>query len=506
MATRSTNQQLFGSLVSRRTVLQTMLGATAAAMSADILFPRAGAALADPADNPNLVVQWNNAALQAIRDTHPGPPMTARALAVVHTCMYDAWAAYDSIAIGTQPVSNLRITSRRSPDAQREAVSFAAYRALADLFPTERQRFDGLMTTLGYDPGNISSDASPPGVGNVCARAVLAFRHGDKSNQLGDLHWPPYSDWTGYQPINPAEPAPLIDPNRWQALLVSDGNGGEVTQSYVGPHWGLVTPFALTSGAQLRPAGPATTVFGPGTSPSADYAAEVDQILGYSAGLSDEQKVIAEYWKDGPRSEQPPGHWCLLGQYVSARDRHSLDDDVKMFFALTNALLDAGIAAWDAKRAYESVRPVTAVHWLYGSQMVTAWGGPCQGTRQILGSSWEPYQPATIVTPPFPEYISGHSTFSAAAAEVLKIFTGSDAFGVSTVIPARSSSVEACTPAAPITLSWNTFSDAASQAGISRRYGGIHFETGDLAGRAVGRQVGALAWEKARAYFEGRRR
>jgi hypothetical protein len=491
-------------VLSRRTMLRAVLGAAATAAYGRILLPTGGLAAGEPDGGSNVVLRWNQAALQAIRDTHPGPPMTARALAVVHTCMYDAWAAYDPVATGTQLGTGLRVTSRRSLANKAKAVSFAAYRALVDLFPTESPLFDAVMNSLGYDSADTSSDMTPAGIGNVCARAVLVFRHGDRSNQLGDLHWPPYSDWTGYQPINPPEPAPVVDPNHWQQLRVSNGQGGYVTQTCIGPHWGLVTPFALTSGAELRPTGPATTAFGPGTSPSREYVAQAEQLLGYSAGLTDIQKVIAEYWKDGPRSEQPPGHWCLFGQYVSARDHHELDDDVKMFFALTNAVLDAGIAAWDAKRAYDSVRPLTAIHWLYGEQPVTAWGGPCAGTRQISGASWEPYQPVTIVTPPFPEYISGHSTFSAAAAQVLRQFTGSDAFGASATFAAHSSSVEPCTPAVPITLTWDTFSAAADQAGISRRYGGIHFEDGDLAGRAVGRQVGTRVWTKASSYFNGR--
>ena len=108
------------------------------------------------------------------------------------------------------------------------------------------------------------------------------------------------------------------------------------------------------------------------------------------------------------------------------------------------------------------------------------------------------------MTPAFPEYLSGHSTFSAASAEVLKAFTGSDAFGNSVVVPAGSSRIEPRqTPAQSVVLSWPTFSDAADQAGLSRRYGGIHFERGDLAGRAVGRQVGARVWEKSLTFFNG---
>jgi hypothetical protein len=108
------------------------------------------------------------------------------------------------------------------------------------------------------------------------------------------------------------------------------------------------------------------------------------------------------------------------------------------------------------------------------------------------------------VTPSFPEYISGHRTFSAAGAEILKRFTGSDAFGAGYTQPARTSRVEpGTTPAQDVTLSWPTFSEAADEAGISRRNGGIHFEAGDQVGRLLGRQIAAQAWEKAQSYFNG---
>lgn len=175
-----------------------------------------------------------------------------------------------------------------------------------------------------------------------------------------------------------------------------------------------------------------------------------------------------------------------------------------MFFALTNAIFDAGVACWDTKRAFDSVRPVTAIHFLFAGQQVNAWGGPYQGTRLINGRDWQPYQAATVVTPPFPEFFSGHSIFSAAGAETLYRFTESDNFGGSFTQKAGTSRVEpGAVPATDITLSWATFSDAADQAGISRRYGGIHFEQGDLVGRALGRQVAAQAWDRAQAYITG---
>src|SRR3989454_1615427 len=113
-----------------------------------------------------------------------------------------------------------------------------------------------------------------------------------------------------------------------------------------------------------------------------------------------------------------------------------------MFLAMTNAIFDGGIVAWDCKRAFDSVRPVTAIPYLYASQQIMAWGGPGKGTQLIYGQNWIPYQPSTFPTPPFPEYISGHSTFSAAGAEILTLFTGSDEFGDSVTLPAGSSKIE----------------------------------------------------------------
>jgi hypothetical protein len=259
-----------------------------------------------------------------------------------------------------------------------------------------------------------------------------------------------------------------------------------------------VTPFALVSAAQLRPSeGPAK--FG-----SDRYRSQANELLELSAGLSDEQKMVAEYWADGPHSELPPGHWDLFAQFVSRRDRKGLDADVKLFFALTNAIFDASICCWDNKRAFDSVRPITAIRYLFRGQQVRAWGGPYRGPQLINGEDWFPYQAATFPTPPFPEYSSGHSTFSAAGAEILRLFTGSERFGASVTFAAGSSKFETgAVPAHDVTLRWATFREAADQAGMSRRYGGIHFEHADLDGRKAGRLAAQQAWAKSMSYFNG---
>src|SRR5438105_9535717 len=124
----------------------------------------------------SVVVQWNEAALQAIRRTHPGPPMVARALAVAHTATYNAWAAYDAHAVATRSGGTLRRPPNERTEANKErAVSFAAYRALVDLFPTEQAVFDSAMRQLGFDPSDRSTDVTTAaGVGNTAAAAVLA--------------------------------------------------------------------------------------------------------------------------------------------------------------------------------------------------------------------------------------------------------------------------------------------------------------------------------------------
>jgi hypothetical protein len=177
-----------------------------------------------------------------------------------------------------------------------------------------------------------------------------------------------------------------------------------------------------------------------------------------------------------------------------------------MFFLVANAQLDASIATWGYKVDFDYVRPVTAIHELFAGQMIEAWAGPELGTDLIPAEDWQPYQAATVVTPPFAEYVSGHSTFSAAGAQVLKRFTGSDVFKFSVTIEEGSSRVEPGeVPDHDVTLSWATFTEAADEAGVSRRFGGIHFVDGDLEGRLLGRKIGDAVYERATRLFEGRR-
>ncbi|NJN54471.1 MAG: vanadium-dependent haloperoxidase [Anaerolineae bacterium] len=510
-----------------------------------------------PQPPDNLVVLWNEAMLAAVRNGPPRPTVIARSLYMVHAAMFDAWAMYDGTAVPTTLDPTLRRPAAEHSDAYKgAAVSQAAYQMLLALFPDYEKNsyaFSNLLNELGYTIVSKADPASPEGIGYLAAQAVLVDRANDSANAANN-----YAEVVSqtfpelYVVQNSADPnaenAPGhagFNPNHWQPLRVPTGVQKDVAgwpmvdqanpdtfkdQAFLTPHWGAVRPFALSSGNQFRPhmppqAGstePYTDALGQTMSNDEAYNQQVDEILNLSANLTDEQKVIAEYWADGPRSETPPGHWNALAHGISFRDGHTIDEDIKMYFALNGALFDGSIAAWEAKRFYDYVRPASAIQHKYAGQLVEAWGGPDQGTQLIPGETWRPYQSLTFVTPPFAEYVSGHSTFSAAAAEVLTRFTGSNQFydGVTVlydedynrdgipdmlgqhVTPIRGNMFEG-SPADVVTLQWSTFQEAADEAGISRRYGGIHFQDADLFARQMGTQIGAQAYSLAEKYWQG---
>lgn len=148
--------------------------------------------------------------------------------------------------------------------------------------------------------------------------------------------------------------------------------------------------------------------------------------------------------------------------------------------------------------------PGTVIHYAFKGQTIRAWGGPGVGTVSVLGENFGTYQSATFITPSFPEYLSGHSTFSAAAAEVLKRFTGSDNFGLTVNFAKGSSTLEpGLVPPQATSQTFATFSDAVTSAGFSRLTGGIHFMQGNLDAQAMGRRVGPVVFDKAQTYING---
>ncbi len=423
------------------------------------------------------------------------PTILSRQMAIVTTCMYDAWAVYDRRARPT-----LEEPHRQGTRAEQEtAIAWAAHEALRDQFPTYR--------------GRLAEDESAPArLGRSLAHRLLEARHHDGANQLGDEvggEAGAYADYTMYRPINPNDR--VLDPNCWQALPFADGQGGVRYPQFLTPHWYRVKPFALQSARQFRPEPPPR--YG-----SAELKADVDECLHLNANLSVEEKALVELMRDGPKSTGQSGHWLHFARMVSRRDHNDLDQDIKLYFTVANVCMDAFIAAWDSKRVYDSSRPFTLIRYYYKGQKVRGWLGPGLGVGEIDGSQWIPYSPASFVTPPFPGYVSGHSCVSGAAAEALKLFTGSDRFEAEeerqageltepgfdcpTIqqVDGQAGGQESCF----VRLHLPTFSQAAEMAGRSRVLGGYHIQADNRAGLRLGRDVAGYSWPIYRAYFEGK--
>jgi len=372
----------------------------------------------------DVVTEWNNASLDAIRDGHTPPPIASRSLAILHVSIYDA---VNGIARTHEPYL---VPSAVPASASREAAaSAAAHQALVNLFPASTSSFDALHAAiLAVIPDGPQKTA---GIvwGEFVANQILAARANDRS----DANVPPPGG-SGPGVWVPTPPAFL---------------------PYLLPQWGFVMPFGMTSSSQFRPPGP----------PSLDsqrYAADYDEVkeLGAAVGSTrtEDQTEIALFWADGAGTETPPGHWNSIAQTIATAQSNTLEENARLLALLNIAMADAATCAWDAKYTFHFWRPVTAI----------AFAEP--------ELNWMSF----IVTPPFPDYVSGHSTFSGAAATVLALFYGTDDLPLTTgsdFLPG-------------VYRSFATCLDAAEEAAMSRLYGGIHFRSANEDGLQAGISIG----------------
>lgn len=442
----------------------------------------------------NIAYKWSEMAITATaNDTDrfkPRPTITSRYLGLIFVAIFDAWSRYDEKAI---PVYSNNV-ERRSKNEQslknkEIAISYAAFGAMNEYYYADKKLFERFMIELGLDPNNKSLDPNTPeGIGNLAAKAVIEARKNDGANQYGEekgSNGQAYFNYVGYEPIN--SPDKSVDVNRWQPKYFSDGNGGKFAPSCLTPFWDKVKPIALKSGDQFRPGLPPKIG-------SKQLEKEVQEVIEMQANLTDYQKALVEFMRDGPQSVQQAGHWLKFAQDVSRRDNHTLDDDVKMFFYNQVVAMDAFIASWDSKMFYDYARPYALVHKYYGNQKIKAWGGEGKGIIEINGKQWRPYSPETFLCPPFPSYVSGHSTISGGCGEALKIWTGSDTFGSSAELVAGAMT-EPDNLGEKITLEFPTFTETAEMAGISRVLGGYHIQSDNVAGLELGRNVAKEAWK-----------
>jgi membrane-associated phospholipid phosphatase len=388
----------------------------------------------------DVVTDWNSAALDAIRVNKTPPPMAARNLAILHASIFDAC---NGIGQNFQPYF---VADKPAGVASKEtAIAAAAHQVLLNLFPAQQAGFDAAYNNSLAKISTKSTDESKKtGIawGEFVAAEILSWRSHDGSDAVVD-----YTPGSGPGVWIPTPPAFL------PALY---------------PNWPFVTCFALTDGSQFRPPRPPRL-------DSAQWAFDFNltKILGRrdSTNRTPEQTEIALFWSDGAGTVTPPGHWNVIAQQIANQRGNTLEQNARLFALLNIALADAGIAAWDCKFAYNFWRPVTAI------PNAAADGNP----DTAPDAAWLPL----LVTPNFPEYISGHSTFSGAAATVLADFYGTDNLAFTSVSDGLPG----------VTRGFNSFSAAAAEAGMSRIYGGIHFMSANERGLLCGAQIGDYAAE-----------
>jgi hypothetical protein len=335
---------------------------------------------------PSAVTQWIELELSTIASHRLNPPRASRELGHLSAAMYLA-----ALAGGT---------------SRDQAVAGAAARVLTYFHADDAAPIDALAKQLA----DTTSPAFRVGrlIGNVLIRR--AERDG------GDAVWPAGTEPTGdpfWVPTPPANVYPPLEPlaGAWRT-------------------WNLRT------GSQFRPGPP--PAYG-----SARFLEEMSEVYAVSRSLTDEQKRIADFWADGAGTVSPPGHWNAIAVDLVEDAGLSTLRTARLFATLNTAQADAFIACWDAKYAYWSLRPITAI-------------------RRLIDPSWASY----IATPPFPSYVSGHSTTSGAAATVLAGF-----------FPRRAAEVAAL----------------ADEAAVSRLYGGIHYRSDNVVGLGLGRRIGQVA-------------
>lgn len=386
----------------------------------------------------DIVTDWNDAALNAIRATGTPPPKASRALAMAHLAVYDA---VNSISInheaylGYQPLSG--------PTSMQAAAAQAAHDVLASLFtaPAQTAAFDTLLNTHLSGVADPVQKANGVTLGTNAANAMLSSRVADHSNDI----------------VNYVNPLPGTI-GVWTPTPAGFAN-------YLLPQWKDVTPFAMTSGSQFQPPGPPAIN-------STQYTASYNEVksLGSKTGSTRtaDQTDVAYFWADGAGTATPPGHWNLITQQIASIQGLNLEQNSRLFALLNMATADAAIAAWDAKFDAALWRPVTAIQLDDGNPSTLA----------------DPTWTSLLPTPPFPAYTSGHSTFSAAAGGVLSDYFDTDSLNFSVVTE------DTLNLAPGYTRNFTSISDAVDEAGMSRIYGGIHFQFDNEDGKIAGAQIG----------------
>ena len=397
----------------------------AIALSALILFSPATV-------RADTVLDWNVTALKAISTAPINPPLEARNLAIVHAAMFDAVNSivgeFHAYAV------ELAAPNGASPDA---AAAAAAHFALVQVYPAQQAMLD-----TAYAASLASIPDGPPKtdgitVGETVAAQILAIRASDGA---GAAIAAPYTPGTAPGNWMPTPPAflPALDPG-----------------------WGSVRPFFLEEGSQFRPGPPPALT-------SAQYTRDFNEIKQIGSANSttrtQAQTDLAHFW-----SLPAPRYWNPAARQVAIAQGLTLSQNAHALALLNLAGADALVACWDAKFTYNQWRPVT------GIRAADTTGNP--GT--IADPNWTPL----LVTPWFPDYIAGHTTYAGASEEVLEHLFGRQPGVVMTLT----------SPVTPgVIETYATFEDIADAVVEARVVGGIHWRTSSVRGKRVGEHVGAF--------------
>ena len=412
-----------------------------------------------------MVLEWNALLLQTFANEAAAatPPGNSRTMGMLGGAVFDAvnsvnrqYSAYLGYFDPVTPGVGIDLSAAAA--AAAHSVLTAIYQDLHGAGNAYQSSFDSLFQSQLSVLADTPARTRGIEVGQAAAQAMIAARAGD-----------------GWNATSSYQPQPLGTVGRWQPGD-STGAWGADAGSFIKPQWAEVTPFALTSPNQFRPAGP--NGFGNLANyqnwiNSAAYVADFNQVktlggLNSSVRTAD-QTNIAYFWMDGPGTASPPGHWARIAAGISAERGLTIEQNARLFGLLGLGMADAGIAAWEAKVYYDTWRPMYAIN------TANADGNPLT----IQDASWAPLIP----TPSFGAYVSGHSTFSMTGATILGQFFGSDAItftthSESTMLPSG------------YTRTFGSFTEAAYEAGMSRIYGGIHWMSDNVDGTALGQNVG----------------
>lgn len=402
---------------------------------------------------------------QAVSPSGGDATLVLRVTTLVANAWFDATAPYHETAVGVYSHLERRPAVEASNRNINIALLYASYHVLNSLLPEFSQNWRGMLTGVGLDPDDDSTDITTAiGLGNVAGRLVVEGRQNDGMNQLGnegrDNNFMPYMDYTGFKPVNNAYR--LRRPSKWQPDLQRLGLGIYKVQQFVTPQYALVEPYSYENPHHFYIPPPRNSRY-----KTRAYRLQAQEVLEASANLTEDQKLKSELYDNKIRSLG-----FFTGHAAFSRGM-SLLEFIHFDFLVNMAAFDAGIFIWQEKRRYNAVRPFSAIKHLYKDRMVRAWGGPGKGTIDIKASEWKSY----LEEADHPEYPSASSCFCAAHAQSARLYLGSDDLFYPAFFPAGSSRIEpGITPAEDTTLMINTWTDMANDCGQSRLWAGVHFQ------------------------------